>query len=321
MTFPESGSCSFIVYGDTREQAPYFTQLERHKIVADRVASESNISFVINTGDLVNNPDDKEEWDRFFTAGKKLFATTTYTAVRGNHDSNSSLSKYLFGNEGKYSIDCGEVHIAVLDSNNDARLSLAEQARWLKTDLSSIDKWKIVILHHPLYTSEENHFGGFENLQKALEPVFLSGNVSVVFNGHVHAYERIEKSGITYITEGRGGAPAYKLNETKIAGSVKSQENMLGYSRVTIDPVTGSLNVDVIQVADVSSDLRNVTQIFPPGAIFEHLKFRQPGKPVSFPMLSKNPSAPGSGIFSCFNNDLFLSSEQIPACDLFRLPE
>ncbi len=68
-------------------------------------------------------------------------------------------------------------------------LSLAEQARWLKTDLSSTDKWKIVILHHPLYTSEENHFGGFENLQKAFEPVFLSENVSVVFNGHVHAYE------------------------------------------------------------------------------------------------------------------------------------
>ena len=95
---------------------------------------------------------------------------------------------------------------------------LAEQAQWLKTDLSSTDTWKIVILHHPLYTSEENHFGGFENLQKAFEPVFLSGNVSVVFNGHVHAYERIEKSGITYITEGRGGAPGYLLNATKING-------------------------------------------------------------------------------------------------------
>ncbi len=38
MTFPENGACSFIVYGDTREQAPYFTQIERHRIVADRIA-------------------------------------------------------------------------------------------------------------------------------------------------------------------------------------------------------------------------------------------------------------------------------------------
>jgi predicted phosphodiesterase len=318
MTFAESGSCSLIVYGDTREQAPYFTQIERHKIVADRVASESNISFVINTGDLVNNPDDKEEWDRFFTAGKKLFATTTYTAVRGNHDSNSSLSKDLFGNEGKYSIDCGEVHIAVLDSNNDARLSLAEQARWLKTDLSSIDKWKIVILHHPLYTSEENHFGGFENLQKALEPVFLSGNVSVVFNGHVHAYERIEKSGITYITEGRGGAPAYKLNETKIAGSVKSQENMLGYSRVTIDPVTGSLNVDVIQVADVSSDLRNVTQIYQQDTVFDSTTLRKPDKKNNQYIHSSAPQLTLSGVYRCINPinpiKLDISPVYLPSC-------
>ncbi len=85
-------------------------------------AGESNISFVINTGDLVSNPDDPEEWDRFFTAGKKLFATTTYAAVRGNHDSNSSLSNDLFGTDGIYSIECGDVHIAVLDSNDDARL-------------------------------------------------------------------------------------------------------------------------------------------------------------------------------------------------------
>ena len=123
MTFPEKGECSFIVYGDTREQAPYFTQLERHRIVADRIAGESNISFVINTGDLVSNPDDPEEWDRFFIAGKQLFATTTYAAVRGNHDSNSSLSNDLFGTDGIYSIECGDVHIAVLDSNDDARLS------------------------------------------------------------------------------------------------------------------------------------------------------------------------------------------------------
>jgi predicted phosphodiesterase len=321
MTFSENGTCSFIVYGDTREQAPYFTQIERHRIVADRIAGESNISFVINTGDLVSNPDDGEEWDRFFTAGKMLFATTTYAAVRGNHDTNSSLLKDLFGTDGIYSIDCGDVHIAVLDSNNDARLSLTEQARWLKTDLASTDKWKMVILHHPLYTSEANHFGGFENLQKAFEPVFLSENVSVVFNGHVHAFERIEKSGITYITEGRGGAPAYLLNATKMSGSEKSQEKTFGYSRITIDPSTESLSIDVIQVADVSSDLRNVTKIFPQDAIFEHLELKQPGKPVSFPMLSKNPADPGSDIFTCFSNDLSLSSEQIPSCVLLRLLE
>lgn len=300
MTFAEKGTCSFIVYGDTREQAPYFTQLERHRIVADRIAGEPNISFVINTGDLVSNPDDPEEWDRFFTAGKMLFATTTYAAVRGNHDSNSSLSNDFFGTDGIYSIDCGDVHIAVLDSNDDARLSLAEQARWLKTDLESDDTWKMVILHHPLYTSEEKHFGGFTNLQKAFEPVFLSENVNVVFNGHIHAYERIEKSGIMYFTEGRGGAPAYRLNETKMEGSVRNMENSLGYSRVTIDPETGSLRIDVIRVADISPDLRNVTHIFP-NTVIDRIEFNKNDQ-LPQRIISLKPLPLLSGIFSCDNS-------------------
>jgi predicted phosphodiesterase len=287
LTLPENGSCSFIVYGDTREQAPYFTQLERHKIVADRIATEPNISFVVNTGDLVNNPDDYEEWDRFFSAGKTLFGTTTYVVVRGNHDSNLSFLEDLFGTVDTYSLDCGDIHIAILDSNDFARHSIDEQARWLIEDLTSTDKWKIVILHHPIYTSEENHFGGFENLKKSYEPVFLLGNVSVVFNGHVHAYERIEKSGITYITEGRGGAPAYPLNETKMEGSVRSLENSLGYSRMTINPESKSLDIDVIQVADVSPDLRNVSRIYPVGTYIDHVELKKPGnESIGGPVLS-----------------------------------
>jgi predicted phosphodiesterase len=278
MTFPETGSCSFIVYGDTREQAPYFTQIERHEIVADRIAREPDISFVVNTGDLVSNPDDDQEWDRFFRAGSMLFGSTTYVAVRGNHDSNLSFLQDNFGNVGTSSFDCGDAHISLLDSNDYASLSPAEQSRWLEEDLGSTDKWKIVILHHPLYTSEENHFGGFENLKKEYEPVLLSGNVSVVFNGHVHAYERIEKSGITYITEGRGGAPAYRLNETKMAGSENSRENTLGYSRVTLDPGGDSVWIDVIQVADVSPDLRNVTRIYPEGTEIERIVLKKSGK-------------------------------------------
>jgi len=320
MTFPENGSCSFIVYGDTREQAPYFTQTERHKIVADRISRESNTSFVINTGDLVNNPDDPEEWDRFFTAGKMLFATTTYAVVRGNHDSNLSLLKDIFGIDGMYSFDCGDAHIAVLDSTDSARFSLNEQALWLAEDLASTEKWKIVVLHHPLYTSEENHFRGFENLQKAFEPLFLSGNVSVVFNGHVHAYERIEQSGIMYITEGRGGAPAYPLSETKMEGSVRSRENSLGYSRVTINPVTESLRIEVIQVADVSPDLRNVTQIFPRDTVIDSIELKKPGQQTNPQIISSKSLPLLSGVFSCKNSSVpsghDFSSGHIPFCIL-----
>ena len=319
LTLPENGSCSFIIYGDTREQIPYFTQTERHKIVADRISQEPAITFVINTGDLVSNPGDTGEWNRFFSAGKMLFGTTTYAVVRGNHDSNLSLLKDLFGTDEMYSFDCGDAHIAVIDSTSGARFSLDEQVRWLKTDLESTDKWKIVVVHHPLYTSEENHFGGFENLQKKFGPVFLSGNVSVVFNGHVHAYERIEQSGITYITEGRGGAPAYRLSEKKMDGSVRSRENSLGYSRITINPATQSLQIEVIEVAEVSSDLRNVTKISPEDTVIDRFELKKSDKQTNSLVSRKTlPYLPP--VFSCKNSvipsDYDFSTEQVPFCIL-----
>ena len=51
-TFPVTGSCTFVVYGDTREQAPLYNQTERHKLVADRIAQEQDVLFVVIPGTL-----------------------------------------------------------------------------------------------------------------------------------------------------------------------------------------------------------------------------------------------------------------------------
>ncbi len=37
-TFPASGTFTFVVYSDTQDQLPTYSQLERHKLVADRIA-------------------------------------------------------------------------------------------------------------------------------------------------------------------------------------------------------------------------------------------------------------------------------------------
>ena len=117
------------------------------------------------------------------------------------------------------------------------------------------------------YSSDEKHYGGWENIQRTLVPAFQESGVKLVFSSHVHAFEQIERDGITYITEARGGAPAYPLNSTRIPGSVRAYENTLGYSRVTVNPDTGMITIDVIRVADVSGDLRTVTKIYPEGTV------------------------------------------------------
>jgi predicted phosphodiesterase len=262
-TFPVAGSCTFIVYGDTREQAPLYNQTERHKLVADRIAQEQDVMFIVNSGDLVSDSGDADEWSRFFDATEKLRSMTTYTAVPGNHDSDRSLFRQLFGTDNTTFFDCGNTRITLIDSTDKSSMTMEDQAAWLDSALRSHEGAKVVILHYPVYSSDERHYGGWENIQRTLVPALQESGVRLVFSGHVHAFEQIECDGITYITEARGGAPAYPLNSTRIFGSVRAIENTLGYSRVTVDPDTGMITINVIRVADVSGDLRTVTNIYP----------------------------------------------------------
>jgi 3',5'-cyclic AMP phosphodiesterase CpdA len=81
-----------------------------------------------------------------------------------------------------------------------------DQLKWIEDELKkSGEKWKIVFFHHPLYSSSRTH-GSQLKLRAALEPLFIQYNVSLVLNGHDHAYERIKpQNGIQYFVEGSSG--------------------------------------------------------------------------------------------------------------------
>jgi hypothetical protein len=307
-TFPKTGSCTFIVYGDSREQAPLYTQTERHKIVADRISEEPGILFVINSGDLVSETDDPMEWDRFFDATDKLRSVTTYLAVPGNHDADRSLFRDLFGTDAAHYFDCGGARIIMLDSTDTSSMTLAEQAHRILSDMKSDNKVTIAVLHHPVYSSDEKHFGGFENLQKILVPAFQESGVRLVFNSHVHVFEEVRQNGITYITEARGGAPAYPLNQTRIPGSVNAYENTLGYSRVTVDPEAGLISVEVIRVADVSEDLRTITRIYPSVMADTQIRIPIRGTSSGFPDISDRLCLLMGVSSFCHNSDRNIAS-------------
>ncbi|NMX22284.1 hypothetical protein C5S30_07710, partial [ANME-1 cluster archaeon GoMg4] len=260
-TFPVTSSFTFIVYGDTREQTPLFTQMERHKLVADRIAEEENILFVIHTGDFVCSGNDLDEWNRFFDAGRAMLANTTIYPVLGNHEDNHTNYYDAFCVPEWYSFDCGNAHFTVLDSN----WATLQQTAWLRNDIESDATWKFVSFHHPIYSSDERHWGGWKN--DAWENLFVNSSVDAVFNGHVHVYERYEENGIQYVVLGCGGAPLYSLAEEKTPGYQNSFEHALGYARITIEG--NKATMEVIKVADVSEDNKNVTYIYPPDTIFE----------------------------------------------------
>ena len=133
-----------------------------------------------------------------------------FQAVLGNHDIRlgraAQINYRLFNMGGRayYSFAEGDglIEIFALDSN---RID-AEQLTWLESALaSSKTRWKIVIMHHPLYSSAQKH-GSSRTLQSLLEPLFVRYGVSAVFAGHDHVYERTTpQKGIQYFVSGAGG--------------------------------------------------------------------------------------------------------------------
>jgi 3',5'-cyclic AMP phosphodiesterase CpdA len=103
-----------------------------------------------------------------------------------------------------YSMSAGNglVDIFMLDSTD---YDLA-QAGWFDNALrTSAAKWKIVVLHHPLYSSGKKH-GSSLNLRRKIEPLLMRYKVNLVFAGHDHIYERVKlQHGVQHFVTGSGG--------------------------------------------------------------------------------------------------------------------
>lgn len=283
-TFPERGPFTFIVYGDTQEQIPYFTQAQRHAIVAERIAAaEPDALFVMHMGDTVCVVEDGEEWNRFFAAGKSLFANATVIPVMGNHENNASIWYDTFGMPEWYSFDCGDAHFVVLDSNDWAAPHFDEEAAWLRADLAANQEYRennpaartFVAFHHPPYSSDIRHPGGRTDLRDLWGPIFEAYGVDMVFNGHVHAYQRYAVNGVQYVVAAPGGGLLYNLTDEKTEGYAASAAHELGYVRVTVGE--GGVSSVFVPVAAVSMDSRAVTGVFPVGTEFDPVHIGRDG--------------------------------------------
>jgi hypothetical protein len=62
--------------------------------------------------------------------------------------------------------------------------------KWVADDLKAHQSaaWRFVAYHHPGFNSSKAHFN--DQWMRVLSDVFEAGNVSIVFAGHVHNYQR-----------------------------------------------------------------------------------------------------------------------------------
>ncbi len=141
-----------------------------------------------------------------------------------------------------FSFEYGNSHWTVLDANRYVDWSDPELRNWLKEDLAKAAKktWRFVTFHQPGFHSSATHQQ--EKQMRQVADLFEAGKVDIVFNGHVHNYQRtfpmqtgdkagkstvelakddwpVDKKydgkkitrakGVIYIVDGAGGAPLY----------------------------------------------------------------------------------------------------------------
>jgi hypothetical protein len=162
--------------------------------------------FVITVGDNMYGSQDVSDYEKKFVVPYKpiIDAKIPFFASLGNHDDRSQTSYPLYNMNGQayYTFTRGEAQFFALDST----LMTHEQLRWLEVELGrSTARWRIAYFHHPIYSSGLRH-GPTLVLRTALEPIFGTFGVKVIFTGHEHFYERLHpRYGIQQFITGSGG--------------------------------------------------------------------------------------------------------------------
>ncbi|RIH63221.1 hypothetical protein D1164_21090 [Mariniphaga sediminis] len=222
----DKSAVSFSVIGDIQGGIKVWEDISKLMI-------RGRAQFIIHVGDLVRNGPNDYEWiDEFFKpAGLLLSQVPLYPAI-GNHEQNASNFYQYFGlpeNDAFFSLKKGPVRFIFADTNKDL-LPGSEQYRRLEQQLAHCrEPWKIVVHHHPVFTSGNAAYRsslmataakGDPNILH-LRTLYENYGVDLVLNGHVHTYEKSwpiyknhidRENGVVYIITGGGGGRFRSLN-------------------------------------------------------------------------------------------------------------
>jgi hypothetical protein len=218
VTAPRPGEpIRFAVFGDNR------TDGDAHRRLVAALAAEAP-DLVVNTGDMVGESD-SGEWQIFFDIEYPLLINTPLVPAIGNHEADYGdggqfaslfpMSGSRFGGR-VYSLDYGDLHFAVLDSNGE----LGDQARWLDGDLTAAEargaRHEFVVMHWGPWcgVSKMSH-GNNDDAISAVVPVARRHKVAALFSGHNHVYERGADGELRYVVSGGGGAPLDKTGRVR----------------------------------------------------------------------------------------------------------
>ncbi len=221
-----------VVYGDMRFTDPANTS-DTHpgvrKWLAQKVGEEKP-DLLLLTGDMPFHGSEQEDWKIYFQetalwTQEKLRIYPTIGNHEGLFDPRAGLRNYFaaypqIDHHEWYSVQLGNIYLITLDSSTFLDPGWP-QRRWLESQLAHLPPsadFVFFLFHVPLVSDLQTAFmlgipaPDTLALRHYLEAQAAASHAKfVIFNGHIHNYERFEMNGITHVITGGGGARPYPI--------------------------------------------------------------------------------------------------------------
>ncbi|HEX2064331.1 MAG TPA: metallophosphoesterase [Acidimicrobiales bacterium] len=231
---------TFAAVGDTgsggRQAMAVATQMAR-------TYEEAPFGLVALLGDICYYGNFEDRYDHVFARPMRplIDAGVRFELAIGNHDqdlrhSDEGLAEIeaelrLLGTPGLYySTTHGPADFFYLDSSVPGAFGRGapQQWEWLDDALaSSSNQWKIVLLHHPPFSSGRH--GSTPGGQRMLDPIMGRHHVDLVLAGHDHHYERTRPlDGTTYVVSG-GGCKTTAVGRSRFTAVAESTLQFLHF--------------------------------------------------------------------------------------------
>ena len=198
-TYPEQRDLfSFLFVGDVQDTIGGIA----NRLLRDALAHHPECEFLVCGGDLIERPTN-QHWAETFLTLDSIGQAMPILNATGNHDYLKGIIQRLerrfplvfsyfldskVGDNMVYTLNYCNAQLFVLDSNREF-FYLWTQRQWLEEQLSqSRAKWKILVLHHPLYSVK----GKNNAIQRWMfDDLVQKYGVDLVLQGHEHAYARM----------------------------------------------------------------------------------------------------------------------------------
>lgn len=240
---------------------------DNRNAVHEAIVAERNVTAYIGAGDHIYYDGNEAEFrTRMKPYWDRARKNAPFYACAGNHDIDSadgglqffSYMQQFAGRSGYVRFKHAEFFFfdtgiktsgTQVNPDNFPSISTGAQANALVAAIkASTARNKIVVWHHPAYTSGSSYAPGIAAMQPLLQRVIDAGATAVV-NGHTHLYERIVNI-IPQFTVGTGGHPLHGIGPQN--ANSKRIIPTYGYVRLRVNPVRA-----VFEFVDIFGTVRD----------------------------------------------------------------